>query len=215
MFSKVVFFSCLLSLVLLVPLSISGPVVHGSRCYMQLNQDYPTNANPRQTIQVTTTMDISCAQWRTYYTGRADLVEVQSNAILSSTPFDVGWRPFVSATVTNVATAPQVNGPWALNLVVYIFEDGSIMDSLYRTFTIQVGTRNVSTSQTTSTVQTTTFESTNTPTQTIASFQTSVSQSLVTSPLTSEPIPIALGVLLAGLCAVGVAVVLRARKRNA
>lgn len=215
-FSKTVLLCCFVSLLMLVPLLIAGPEVQAQPCkILEFNEDYPSNAIPGQAIQVRTTIGVSCAQWRTYYSARVDLVESESNNLLSISTFDIGSRPNVTATVANTATAPQATGSWGLELVLYIFESGGLVVSANRSFNIQVGTVSVATAQTTSTVETTSVGTTITPTQPIVTSQTSTRITPAASPLALEPISFAAGALVACVFAAAVALILKARKRNA
>jgi hypothetical protein len=210
MSSKIILF--LLLVALMIPFVGLHPV-YADRCNIdQLNMDYPTASNQGQPIAVSTTMTIQCVQWRTYYTGRIDLVDLQSRSILSSSPFDIGWRPLVAASASNTATAPNYNGLWRLELIIYIFEDGSMVASpIERSIAIQVGASNTSTQQTTTAV----------PASAVA---TTTSEALVTSqaytgtpaatPLMIDPVYIAAGTLLIVAIVIGVTVLI-IRKRNA
>lgn len=141
----------------LVPLSIASSEVHAQPCQVfQFNANYPPTLAPGQTFQVTSSVSLACYQWRTYYGGRVDIVDPASNTILSTSTFEIGWTPAVNATVSNSATAPQTQGSWDLQLILYIFEGGGIVESVNRPINIQVGAQSVSTTeQTTSTVSTT------------------------------------------------------------
>jgi hypothetical protein len=188
--------------------------VYADRCNIdQLNTDYPTASDQGQPIAVSTSMVIECVQWRTYYTGRIDLVDLQTGSILSSSPFDIGWRPVVDTSALNTATAPTQNGLWRLELIIYMFEDGSMVASpVERTIGIQVGPFNTSTQQTTTTVPTSTVATTTTGEALVAP-QANTGTPAAT-PLMIDPVYIAEGTLL--IVAVVIAVtVLIIRKRNA
>ena len=188
--------------------------VYADRCNVaELNMDYPATSSPGQSIAVNTSMLVQCAQWRTYYTGRVDLVDLQTMRILSSSPFDIGWRPSVTATVSNTATAPSNDGPWRLELIVYIFEDGGMVAfPMDRTIAIQIGTLSAATQQTTETVPTTSVGTTATNEPTLIS-QTNPGTS-VASPLILDPTYIAAGTLLIAAIVVAFTVMM-IRKRNA
>lgn len=207
-----------MAIFLVCSMTNSSPVVNASPCtIVQLNSDYPSTANPGDTVEVTTNMSIACAQWRSYYTGRTDLMDAKSKSLLSASPFDIGFLPFVNVSVANSATVPQVNGPWTLGLIVYIFEDGDMLDSISSSFTIQVGATSVSTSQVTST-RATTVASTATSAASLPSTATSQPTLVPQSPASSmmiEPTSAVFGALVVALCVVVAALVLGARKRNA
>ncbi len=212
--SKVVLFCCFLVLVTVATPSIAIHEVYADRCNVaELNMDYPATSSPGQSIAVNTSMLILCAQWRSYYTGRVDLIDLQTNSILSSSPFDIGWRPSVTASVSNAATAPSSDGPWRLELIVYLFEDGGMVASpMERTIAIQVGTLSATTQQTTETVATTSVVTTATN-EAIVTHETNPGTS-VAQPLIIDPSYIAAGTLLIAVIVVAFAVMM-ARKRNA
>lgn len=188
--------------------------VYADRCNVaELNMDYPATSSPGQSIAVNTNMLILCAQWRTYYTGRVDLVDLQTKSILSSSPFDIGWRPSVTATVSNVATAPSNDGPWRLELIVYLFEDGGMVASpMERNIAIQIGTMSATTQQTTNTIATTSVGTTTTN-EALVTPETNPGAS-VAQPLIIDPSYIAAGTLLIAIIVVAFTVMM-IRKRNA
>jgi len=111
-------------------LPISGVMAQSSACQLlQFNPVFPGTVNPGQQVQVRTTITIACGQWRTYYTGRLDLVDRSSGQILSTSYLDIGEQVNYIAFPTNNATAPQTSGPWNLVLNLYIFEEGSMVTS--------------------------------------------------------------------------------------
>ena len=123
---------CSLVVLFMFPIIIWGSEVHAQSQACQVlvfNPEYPVTASAGQTIVVSTTIGVSCGQWRTYYTARVDLVDRQSGNILSTSTFDIGVSPNVTVTVLNNATAPQTSGLWGLNLNLYIFEEGSMVTS--------------------------------------------------------------------------------------
>jgi hypothetical protein len=141
----------------------------------QFNANYPPAVAPGQAFQVTSTVSLACYQWRTYYGGRVDIVNPASNTVLSTSTFEIGWMPTVNATVANSATAPQTQGSWDLQLILYIFEGGGIVESISRPINIQVRAQSVSTTQqTTSTISTASSE-VSTTTQTSYATVTTVS----------------------------------------
>lgn len=211
---KIILFCCFFVLVIVAAPLIAIHEVYAERCNVaELNMDYPTSSNQGQPIAVSTRMLIQCAQWRTYYTGRADLVDLQSNSILSSSPFDIGWRPIVNASVSNTATTPGYDGAWRLELIVYIFEDGSMVASpTERTIAIQVGASNTSAQQTTPAVPTTALGTTTTS-EAAVTYEANTGTPTA-SPLIIDPGYIAAGTLLVAAIAVAVTILI-ARKRNA
>jgi hypothetical protein len=141
----------------------------------QFDANYAPTVAPGQKFQVTSTISLACYQWRTYYGGRVDIVEPASNTVLSISTFEIGWMPTVNTTVSNSATAPLTQGSWDLQLILYIFESGGIVESITRPINVQVGGQSVSTTQqTTSTVSTTSSEI-STTTQTSYATVTTVS----------------------------------------
>jgi hypothetical protein len=112
---------------------------------IQFNSVFPASVNPGQQAQVKTTITVSCGQWRTYYTGRLDLVDRNSGLILSTTYLDIGQRATYTTTLTDNETAPQTNGPWNLFLNLYIFEEASMVtSSTNHSVGITVGTNSAS-----------------------------------------------------------------------
>ena len=107
--------------------------------------NYPSQVSPGQTIHVTSTINVACGQWRTYYTARVDLVNRSTGQWYSTSEFQIGWQPDVNATLTNAAIAPHTAGEWKLQYNLYIFEEGS-QDGhpFHDTFNINVGGTNPS-----------------------------------------------------------------------
>lgn len=162
----------------------------------QFDANYAPTVAPGQTFQVTSTISLACYQWRTYYGGRVDIVDPASNTVLSTSTFEIGWMPTVNATVSNSATAPQTQGSWDLQLILYIFEGGGIVESINRPINIQVGAQSVSTTQqTTSTVSTTSSRISTTSSPTTG--PTAVASE--TSTVTTTAAPPGTGGLLAAL----------------
>jgi hypothetical protein len=118
---------------------------------LEWDPNYPAQVNPTQTVDVTTTIDVSCAQWRTYYSARVDLVDPVSGSLFSTSTFQIGFQPNVTATVSNAAIAPQAAEVWGLQLNLYIFEEGGMVASFKHPISILVGNMNESTQQSTST----------------------------------------------------------------
>ncbi|HYB66740.1 MAG TPA: hypothetical protein VEC43_00310, partial [Candidatus Acidoferrales bacterium] len=140
----------------------------------------PSNVAEGQAVQVTTTISVQCAQWRTYYSARVDLMDRRSQHLFSTSIFQIGWNPNVTATVSNAAIAPQSSGPWALLLKLYIFEEAGEVANFSHVFDIPVGNAISNAQQTTSadsiTLETTTSTSqTSVPMETIPTSTTSAS----------------------------------------
>ena len=115
--------------------------------------NYPNQVSPGQAIQITTTINVACVQWRTYYSARVDLVDRSTNQLYSTSTFQIGWQPDVNATISNAATAPQTPGEWKLQLNLYIFEEGSMDGNPFKdAFNINVANGNSTTQQTVTTV---------------------------------------------------------------
>lgn len=227
MFGRIPRKSLLLSLVALVavlaPLSMASSEVYGQPCQVfEFDVNYPASVAPGQTFQVTSTISLACYQWRTYYGGRVDIVDPASNTILSTSTFEIGVMPNVTATVSNSATAPQTQGSWDLQLILYIFEGGGIVESINRPINIQVRAQSVSTTQqTTSTVSTTSSQTTGptaiaSETSTMATTTTSQTATLGTgellAPLTQNSLIVIL--ILTLLVILLAALVLRARAQR-
>jgi hypothetical protein len=190
MFGKVTRKSLLLSFLaiaaVLAPFSMASSDVYAQPCQVfQFDANYPATLAPGQTFQVTSTIRLACYQWRTYYGGRVDIVDPASNAVLSISTFEIGSMPTVNATVSNSATAPQTQGSWDLQLVLYIFEDGGIVESIRYPINIQVGAQSVSTTQQMiSTVSTSTISTTSSQTRgpTAVASQTSTARTTAAAP---------------------------------
>jgi len=107
--------------------------------------NYPSQVSPGQTVQVTSTINVACSQWRTFYTARVDLVNKVTGQWYSTSEFQIGWQPDVNATISNSATAPQTAGRWPLEFNLYIFEEGSQDgNTLHDTLNINVADSNTS-----------------------------------------------------------------------
>ncbi len=178
----------------LVPLSMTSSEVFAQRCQVfQFNANYPPTVAPGQTFQVTSTISLACFQWRSsYYGGRVDIVDPGSNYILSISTFMIGVMPSVTATVSNSVTAPQILGSWDLQLILYIFDRGGIVESFNRPVNVQVRAQGVSTpQQTTSTVSTTSSRISTTSSQTTG--LTAVASETITMTTTSHTAPLGYG----------------------
>jgi len=97
---------------------------------------------------VTSTINVACAQWRTYYSARVGLIDRTSGRLFSTSSFQIGWQPDVVATISNAATAPQTVGEWQLQLNLYIFEEGGMVGSPFKdAFNVNVVETNSTTQQ--------------------------------------------------------------------
>ena len=173
--------------------------------------NYPNQVNPGQTVQVTSTINISCGQWRTYYTARVDLVNRSTGQYYSTSEFQIGWQPGVNATITNAATAPPTGGEWKLQYNLYIFEEGSQDGNPFReTFNINVGTPSAPGQQNVTTVTSTQQQMT--PNTTAAMAQAPPA-TMSTDPGLTVPEGSYIALALAAAALVGVAVLIVARKR--
>jgi hypothetical protein len=123
-------------------------VVSGTRCQINgVSYSYPNNALPSQQIQVDTTVAGSCASnGEDYYAIRVDLVDAQTNYIISSSSTSIGHNATdFNVTAVNPAVTPAVNMTWPLQIHVYVIRAGGtngmyLLD--YQTIsnaTIQVG----------------------------------------------------------------------------
>ncbi len=195
---KGLLFSFLAIAAVLAPLSMAGWEVYAQPCQiLQFDANYPPSVAPGKTFQVTSTISLACYQYRTYYEGRVDIVDPASNTLLSTSTFDIGWKPNVTATVSNSATAPQTQGSWNLRLILYIFESGGIVQSSNRHVKIQVGAQSVTTTeQSTSTVSTTSSGISTTSSQTTS--PTATASETTTATTTAAP-PAGTGGALAAL----------------
>lgn len=150
--SKLMLLSLLAFLAISVPsISISSEAYNQSCQISLFDPTFPSSVVPGQTVQVNTTIDVQCAQWRTYYSARVDLLDRRSQRLFSTSTFQIGWQPNVTTTVSNGAIAPQSNGPWALQLNLYIFEEAGEVANFNHVFYIQVGNPVVNAQQTIST----------------------------------------------------------------
>jgi hypothetical protein len=138
-------------------------------------------------------------------------VDRTSQRLFSTSTFQIGWQPYVTSTVSNAAVAPQGNGPWSLQLNLYIFEEAGEVASFSHLFNIQVGNTVVNAQQTTSAIV-----STSAGTGTMANQKTA---SLETNPGTTgtsftgtESMYIAVALAIATI--VGAAILVKTRKRT-
>jgi hypothetical protein len=200
MFARVSGKSLLLSFLAIALALLTSPVaplrVHAGSCQVfEFDAKYPLAIPPGRTFRVTSTISLACYQWRTYYQGRVDIVDPASNTVLSISTFEIGTKPNVNVTVSNSATAPQTEGSWNPQLILYIFESGGIVRSMKRTMNIQVQRQNVSTTQ--QTTSTTSFEISTTLPQTTAQMAAAFDTS--TTSTSSQTAPLETGGPLAAL----------------
>jgi len=178
---KLILLSILVLLAISVPsISLSSEASNRACQVSIFDPRFPSNVVAGQTIQVTTTIGVQCAQWRTFYSARVDLMDQRSQHLFSTSIFQIGWNPNVTATVSNAAIAPQSSGPWALLLKLYIFEEAGEVANFSHVFDIPVGNAISNAQQTTSadsiTLETTTSTSqTSVPMETIPTSTTSAS----------------------------------------
>src|SRR5574340_690232 len=108
---RLILLSFLVLLAVSVPsISISSEAYNQSCQVNNFNPTFPNSVAPGQTVQITTTIVVNCAQWRTYYSARVDLLDHHSQRIFSTSTFQIGWKPNVTAIVSNAAVAPQSSG---------------------------------------------------------------------------------------------------------
>ncbi len=158
--SKLMILSLLTFLAISVPsISISSEAYNQSCQISFFDPTFPSSVGPGQTVQVNTTIGVQCAQWRTYYSARVDLLDRRTQRLFSTSTFQIGWQPNVTTTVSNGAVAPQSNGPWALQLNLYIFEEAGEVANFNHVFNIQVGNPVANVQQTTPTTLATTATS--------------------------------------------------------
>jgi len=178
---KLILLSILVLLAISVPSISLSSEASNQACQVSIfDPRFPSNVVAGQTIQVTTTIGVQCAQWRTFYSARVDLMDQRSQHLFSTSIFQIGWNPNVTATVSNAAIAPQSSGPWALLLKLYIFEEAGEVANFSHVFDIPVGNAISNAQQTTSadsiTLETTTSTSqTSVPMETIPTSTTSAS----------------------------------------
>jgi len=206
---KLILLSFLVMLAISVPsISISSEASNQACQVSIFDPTFPSNVAEGQAVQVTTTISVQCAQWRTYYSARVDLMDRRSQHLFSTSIFQIGWNPNVTATVSNVAIAPESSGRWALLLKLYIFEEAGEVANFSHVFDIQVGNAIANAQQTTSTSSTTleTTSQTSVPMETIPTTST-------TSSGLAEQFYILIALAIAALlCA---AIIFRTRKRAA
>ena len=128
------------ALIFLITTPVAAFAAYNQSCtILSWNPNYPAQTAPGGAVQVVSTIDIACAQWRTFYSARLDLVDRSSNdRILSTSTFQIGWLPNVTETVSNNATAPASAGVWKLQLNLYIFEEASLVTTFKNALSINV-----------------------------------------------------------------------------
>jgi len=137
---------------LLLLLFIAPRAVFAQPCsVLDWNANYPAQVNAGQGVQITTQISVTCAQWRTFYSARVDLTDRSSGHLFSTSIFQIGWQPNVTATVSNAAIAPQTAGMWRLQLNLYIFEEAGMVGSFKHPFDINVESMNTPAQQTVTT----------------------------------------------------------------
>jgi hypothetical protein len=172
---------------------------------------YPPQVAPGESVQLTTTIGVICAQWRTFYSARVDLVDRSSNRLLSTSTFQIGWHPNVTATVSNVAVAPQSAGQWKLQLNLYIFEEAAMVGSFKHAFNVAIAAVNAAPQQNVTTVAEATFP------QQVASNETTLTVHSKAPSLGSLSPPTEIAYLAAVLAAgalIGVAVLVATDKHR-
>ena len=176
--------------------------------------NYPSQVSPGQTVQVTSTINVACSQWRTFYTARVDLVNKVTGQWYSTSEFQIGWQPDVNATITNSATAPQTAGRWPLEFNLYIFEEGSQDgNTFHNAFNINVNGSNTTQQNATSEANSTSVPAAPTP-QAPANATSIASQSTAEAIATNPPSVTAyIALALAIAAIVGLAVLALNRKK--
>lgn len=129
-------------------LLIASSSVAAARCQISnVSFAYPQQAMPDQQIQVDTTVAGSCAtSGQDYYSVRVDLVDRNSNLIISSSSTPIGYNVsnFI-VTAKNSAATPSENTTWPLQAYVYVVRAGGtygayLLDhTTVENLTIQVG----------------------------------------------------------------------------
>ena len=144
---NVAWFASILLTGLLLGLLVSSSV-SAARCQISnVSYAYPRQANPDEEIQVDTTVAGSCASTGLdYYSVRVDLVDMNSNYIVSSSSTRIGYSATNFTVVAmNSVTTPSSNGTWPLGIHVYVVRAGGTNGAYlldYQTVsnaTIQVG----------------------------------------------------------------------------
>lgn len=143
---KIVNFSMILLTAILFMLLTSR--VAAARCQINnISYAYPHQAAPTQRIQINTIVAGSCvSNGEDYYSVRVDLVDRNSNSIISSTNTPIGYNAKnFTITTNNIVTTPPRNLTWPLRVYVYVVRAGGTSGAYlfdYTTIgnaTIQVG----------------------------------------------------------------------------
>jgi hypothetical protein len=144
---NVVWVASILLIGLLFSLLLTSSVA-AARCQISnVSYAYPRQANPNEEIQVDTTVAGSCVTTGIdYYSVRVDLVDMNSNYIVSSSSTPIGYNAAnFTVVASNSVTTPSSNGTLPLGIHVYVIRAGGtngfyLLD--YQTVsnaTIQVG----------------------------------------------------------------------------
>ena len=115
------------ALILGLQLILIGSLVSGARCEVTgVSYNYPAQAAPSGQIQVQTTVLGSCASnGEDYYAVRVDIVDLQSNYIISSSDTPIGHNATdFNVTAVNPVTTPATNMTWPLQIHVYVIRAG-------------------------------------------------------------------------------------------
>jgi len=208
---KLILLSILVLLAISVPSISLSSEASNQACQVSIfDPRFPSNVVAGQTIQVTTTIGVQCAQWRTFYSARVDLMDQRSQHLFSTSIFQIGWNPNVTATVSNAAIAPQSSGPWALLLKLYIFEEAGEVANFSHVFDIPIGNA-ISNAQQTTSADSITLETTTSTSQTSVPMETIPTST--TSAILDEQFYILIALAIAAvLCA---ALIFGTRKRVA
>ena len=209
---KLILLSILVLLAISVPSISLSSEASNQACQVSIfDPRFPSNVVAGQTIQVTTTIGVQCAQWRTFYSARVDLMDQRSQHLFSTSIFQIGWNPNVTATVSNAAIAPQSSGPWALLLKLYIFEEAGEVANFSHVFDIPVGNA-ISNAQQTTSADSITLETTTSTSQTSVPMETIPTTSTTSAGLGEQFYILIALAIAAVLCA---AVIFGTRKRVA
>jgi hypothetical protein len=95
-------------------------------CQVQsVTYNFPSSVAVGQQITVNTHVTATCVQWPPFWTEysiRADLTDVSTGFVLSTTTYQVGFaQTYIDQVFLNTATAPNSAGNWSLRLDVYIW----------------------------------------------------------------------------------------------
>ncbi len=139
-----------------VSISSAIPFARAAFCQLQVaGIDFPQTAAINQTVQTTTRLVITCVTSMVDIAGRVDLIDQASMQTLSVSGFQVGYisqpEKTVNVTVSNLASAPNQTGSWALGVVVRLFAGGVLVAVANQPFQIQVASVVTSVASTAST----------------------------------------------------------------